>query len=131
MSSGFDSQISLVETHGDHVLTLEGTIDALSAGELLTAARRSAEGTGRVILACSKLERLDTCALQVLLALRKTLSDGERPLEIVDLPEPVLDFLRVGGAEQLLLSAAEPAAQSAAVADESIANMTDTEIDGE
>jgi anti-anti-sigma regulatory factor len=112
MNSSFDSQVSPVQADGEQVLTLAGTIDALSAGMLLGAARSSVARADRAILARSRLERLDTCAPQVLLALRRTLR--------------LLEFVRLRGAERLLLSSAEPPAQSAA-AHESIQNMTDTE----
>lgn len=94
--------ISRVEMCAPPHLALHGTVDIFLARELLELAKRALDGEGDVRVDCRELERLDTSALQILLALQRQLAEHSRALQLLLVNEQVGAFLGFGGATGLL-----------------------------
>ncbi|MDJ0974655.1 MAG: STAS domain-containing protein [Planctomycetota bacterium] len=97
------------------ILTLEGDVTILVADELLTAAREAA-GHGNVTVDLGGVEHIDTAGLQVLLALRRTLTGSSRTLTLANVPERVQRFLAISA---LLAPLGVEAATTGAVEEDS------------
>ncbi len=79
------------------VLHLEGVVTVPQAKRLRQLALELA-GSGRgVSVQCEKLNYLDCAAVQILLALRDSLSRKSVPMTIVNLPESIRETLRIAG----------------------------------
>jgi ABC-type transporter Mla MlaB component len=104
MNPELDSRVTVADER-ESQLALHGTIDVFLARELLDHARRAFAGAGDVRIDCAALERLDTSALQILLALQRELQEQGRRLELRAVNDQVGAFLAFGGAERLLLQA--------------------------
>jgi len=107
MSQETSAQIALT-IDGCPRIELSGTIDVFLARDLLDAAKRAALATGDVAVDCVKLERLDTSALQVLLALERTLGTQGRRTEVLGANDAVRAFFDFSGAGRLLLDPKRP-----------------------
>jgi anti-anti-sigma regulatory factor len=114
MNPELDSRVTVTGERQSQ-LALHGTIDVFLAGELLEHARRAFAAAGDVRIDCAALERLDTSALQILLALQRELEEHGRRLELRAVSDQVGAFFVLGGAERLLPQAEpEPLANAAA-----------------
>jgi ABC-type transporter Mla MlaB component len=113
MSQETSAQIALT-IDGCPRIELSGTIDVFLARELLDAAKRAALATGDVAVDCAKLERLDTSALQVLLALERTLGAQGRRTDVQGASDAVRAFFDFSGAGRMLLDP-KPSPRTAAL----------------
>jgi anti-anti-sigma regulatory factor len=82
---------------------LRGAWTVARGGELLTLARAWDAAAKDCTLDCQELERLDTSALQILIAARRALAARGFRLALSNIPENVGKQLRLAGlAEELL-----------------------------
>lgn len=86
MESERGAAVSLGEREGRRVIILEGAVDIFFAADLRQAALGLLGAGEDVAVCCEKLERLDTAALQILLALKKELEQNGKTLQVIDLP---------------------------------------------
>jgi len=107
MEQETSAQIALT-TEGYPRIELSGTIDVFLARDLLNAAKGAAGATGDVTVDCAKLDRLDTSALQVLLALEQTLRAQGRSTDVRGANDAVRAFFGFSGAARLLVDTQPP-----------------------
>jgi anti-anti-sigma factor len=80
------------------ILRLSGVVDVAEANALLRAAREAARGAPlAVVVDLQKVDRLDTSATQILLALRGALAASGRVLRIESTPPAVAQLWRRAG----------------------------------
>lgn len=84
------------DSKGCHLL-LEGVVDVFEARELHRKAVTALSVQGNVTVSMETLERLDTSAIQILLALSRALRTDGRTLHLNGLPPIARDALRVVG----------------------------------
>jgi anti-anti-sigma factor len=85
-------------------IELSGTIDVFLARQLLDAATGAVSAEGDVVVDCARLDRLDTSALQVLLALERQLAGQGRRILLRGVGEPVRALFGFAGVEHLLVA---------------------------
>lgn len=87
-----------VKQHGsDGTLILRGAFQLDLVRELYEAAVQSLENSSSLIVNCAGVEHLDGCALQVLLALKKTVEQTGGTLRMQGASEQVRNYLRWAG----------------------------------
>jgi anti-anti-sigma factor len=89
--------VELKKIGPDCVLILRGAFQLDSVRALHAAALRSLECSSNLIVDCTAAEHLDGCALQVLLALKKTAERGGGSLRLEGVGQQVRNYLRWSG----------------------------------
>jgi len=90
--------LELVTDARESILRLSGVVDVAEASALLRAAREAARGAPlAVVVDLQKVDRLDTSATQILLALRVALAASGRVLRIESTPPTVAELWRRAG----------------------------------
>ena len=82
MDTAKNARVEVVEKDGRPTIVLEGAIDIFFAADLRRAAVEVLQKSEDVALCCDKVERFDTAALQVLLALKRDLAQNGRTLQV-------------------------------------------------
>jgi anti-anti-sigma factor len=95
--------VSIAEREGKRAVVLQGAIDIFFAADLRQAALALLEGGEDVAVHCENLERLDTAALQILLALKKELEQRGRKLRMAELGSEPARFVGLAGLTSQLL----------------------------
>jgi anti-anti-sigma regulatory factor len=80
------AKIAFTKNADRNTIVLEGAVDIFFAVDLRQAALEVLQAGEDIIVCCEKLERLDTSALQILLALKKELEQNGRKIEWPDVP---------------------------------------------
>ena len=87
-----------VKQHGsDRTLILRGAFQLDLVRELYEAALQSLEHASNLVVDCAAVEHLDGCALQVLMALKKTMEQTGGTLRMQGACEQVRNYLRWAG----------------------------------
>jgi anti-anti-sigma factor len=103
MEATKSAKVEVLDAEDKCVLVLEGAVDIFFAIELRAAAL-DAVGKGRdVVVACDKLDRLDTATLQILLALKKELARNNFNLDLSSLAGAPADLAALSGLSGHLL----------------------------
>lgn len=100
---GYDSPVQTGEREGKPLLLLQGGVDIFFAAELHQAALKLLDSGEDAEVLCAQLERLDTSALQILLALKEGLAKKGKSLQLAGVPSPVADLLGLAGLADGLL----------------------------
>jgi anti-anti-sigma factor len=98
-----EATVSIAEREGKRTLVLQGAVDIFFAADLRQAALALLEDGEDISVVCEKLERLDTAALQILLALKKELEQRGKKLRMVELPSEPARFVGLAGLTSHLL----------------------------
>jgi anti-anti-sigma factor len=94
--------VSLHE-QGGCTLVLQGVVDIFEARELHQQAMAALGAGGEVTLDLEEVDRLDSSAIQILVALRQSLAAGGRSLRLEGIPPSVHDTWRLLGLGASLL----------------------------
>ena len=86
MEAAKSAKVAVTKIEGRNTIALEGSVDIFFAVDLRQAALEVLQAGEDVVVCCEKLERLDTSALQILLALKKELEQSGRKIEWADVP---------------------------------------------
>lgn len=87
-----------VQQHGsDCTLILRGAFQLDLVRELYEAALQSLQNSSSLVVNCAAVEHLDGCALQVLMALKKTVEQSGGTLRMQAAGEQVRNYLRWAG----------------------------------
>ena len=78
-------------------LVLQGVVDIFEAGELHTLARAAMDAGGEVTVKLEEVERLDSSAIQILLALGQMLKAEGRSYRLEGMPAVVQESWRLLG----------------------------------
>ena len=100
MESEKEAAVTIGERAGKRAIVLRGAIDIFFAADLRQAALTLLETGADIAVCCEKLERLDTAALQILLALKKELEQSGNNLQVIGLssePARLLDLAGLAG----------------------------------
>jgi anti-anti-sigma regulatory factor len=89
------------ELPDDQVIRLEGTVGFSVACELRSIAMNAAMSSKSVTFDCSKVDRFDLSALQILQALKNQLAQSGTRLHITGVSDSILDYVRLAGFEAL------------------------------
>lgn len=95
--------VSIAEREGKRAVVLQGAIDIFFAADLRQSALALLEGGDDVAVDCEKLARLDTAALQILLALKKELEQRGKKLRMTELGSEPARFVGLAGLTSHLL----------------------------
>jgi anti-anti-sigma factor len=87
----------LLPVDSPNILRLEGIVDVRQARRVLESAKTSLASSGEVIVDCGAVERLDASAVQILLALKRSLEASDRTLRLDGAPERVSKLLLLTG----------------------------------
>jgi anti-anti-sigma regulatory factor len=94
----------LSEPVEENVLRLEGSVDVSRAQRLLETAREREKASGDVMVECAAVERLDASAVQILLALKRSLEASGRTLRMQNVPDRIFELLLRTGVGQALVA---------------------------
>ena len=94
-----EASVEVCERDGAAVIELQGSIDVSAASQLRDAGQNTMDSAGGAVVDFSRAERLDSSALQVLLALDFALKRSGRSLRTRGLDENIRAYLRLCGAE--------------------------------
>jgi anti-anti-sigma factor len=96
--------VELLKDARESILRLSGVVDVAEADMLLAAAREAARVAPlAVVVHLQKVDRLDTSATQILLALQGALAAGGRVLRIESTPPAVAELWRRAGLGERLM----------------------------
>ncbi len=97
MEPGQGSSMTIGEKDGKALLLLRGTIDIFSADELYQAAQSLLERGEDTLICCQEAERLDSCAIQILLSLKNGLKEKGKTLQMNAVSPGVEKIFSVAG----------------------------------
>ena len=107
----FDANtISVDQDESRTVLRLRGEIDVNAAPDLLQAVRSASGGDKPVVVDCREATRVDTSAIQILIALKRLLDRTACDVEFTSIPADIADYLTVGGFQSIFGVQTVPAA---------------------
>jgi anti-anti-sigma factor len=89
--------VEVKQQGSDCTLILRGAFQLDLVRELYEAAVQSLENSSSVVVNCAAVEHLDGCALQVLMALKKTVEQTGGTLRLQAAGEQVRNYLRWAG----------------------------------
>ncbi len=83
-------------------LVLSGRVDIFFAEELHAAARMLEDDSGPVHITCTDAEHMDTAALQILVALKRSIDEQGRKWNLSGMGDELLETIHLSGAASAL-----------------------------
>lgn len=89
--------VQIIEDGARCILRLAGAVDITRAADLHSCAGELRGRLADVVVDCTALERLDSSAIQILLALQAEIRDTRRGITFEHISEQIREFVALGG----------------------------------